>query len=217
MRRLSRQPCSRAGTGGFGVLSPARNTPVCLRGEVLPNPPRSGAVRSASGAKDAACVTLMSSRRFLRGLASGPVRRGTSPCASRVCHGAIRRCGIPRLASHRVTRGGSQSRTAAPHSASRSPPPPFANAPFLRRKRLTVVTGNASRPPFANPPPPENETSGLSHFQNCRASKRHDSKCRGRQSARPLSNCRAPCPSSPLAKLPRSTDYSPPLSTHMLN
>ena len=38
VRRLSRQRCSRVGTGGFGVLPPARHTRVCLRGEVLPNP-----------------------------------------------------------------------------------------------------------------------------------------------------------------------------------
>ena len=39
------------------------------------NPPGSAPL---AGAKEAACVTLMSSRRFLRAFASGPVRRASA-------------------------------------------------------------------------------------------------------------------------------------------
>ena len=49
MRRLSRQPCSPTGLVGLRVLPPARHTRVCLRGEVLRNPPQADGFRSAVG------------------------------------------------------------------------------------------------------------------------------------------------------------------------
>ena len=55
---------------GFGAKSCANRL----------NPPGSAPL---AGAKEAACVTLMSSRRFLRVLASGPVRRVAAPAVRR--------------------------------------------------------------------------------------------------------------------------------------
>ena len=89
-----------------------------------------------SAAKGAAYVTLMSSRRFLRPLASGPVRRVVAPAGCRAIHGAMPRRGIPLLASLASRNGKPTNRVSASHSASRSLPPPLANTSSAARCAL---------------------------------------------------------------------------------
>ena len=87
-----------------------------------------------SAAKDAAFVTLMSSRRILRSVASGPVRRVAAPAGCRSIHGAILRRRIRLLVSL-------ASRLVNPRTASPRLTPPAA--PNLHRSRTQGLAPSA--------------------------------------------------------------------------
>ena len=100
-----------------------------------------------SAAKDAAFVTLMSSRRILRLAASGPVRRVAAPAACRSIHSAILRRRIRLLVSLASRLG--NPRTAPP----RLTPPAAPNLPRSRTQvlRLRLSTGQRGKQGFSGP------------------------------------------------------------------
>ena len=96
-----------------------------------PEPPTSTAFgRQPCFAKSGAFVTLMSSRRILRSVASGPVRRVAAPAGCRSIHGAILRRRIRLLVSL-------ASRLVNPRTASPRLTPPAA--PNLHRSRTQTL------------------------------------------------------------------------------